>query len=51
MKDSSRSNSSSGLGLTVTKLLVEQMKGEIKVDINKGILCFSITFINNKTIV
>ncbi|MGG7142407.1 sensor histidine kinase [Clostridium nigeriense] len=47
MKDSSRSNSSSGLGLTVAKLLVEQMNGEIKVDINKDILCFSITFILN----
>lgn len=47
MKDSSRSNSSSGLGLTVTKLLIEQMNGEIKVDINKDILCFSITFILN----
>ena len=47
MKDSSRSNSSSGLGLTVAKLLIEQMNGEIKVSINRGILYFSITFILN----
>lgn len=45
MKDPSRSNSSSGLGLTVAKLLIEQMNGEIKVDIDKNILCFSIKFI------
>ena len=46
MKDSSRSNSSSGLGLTVAKLLNEQMKGEIKVDIDKDMLYFSITLGN-----
>lgn len=44
MKDISRSNSSSGLGLTVVKLLIEHMNGEIKVNIDKDIVCFSIIF-------
>ncbi|MBE6053844.1 MAG: HAMP domain-containing histidine kinase [Clostridium sartagoforme] len=44
MKDNSRSNSSSGLGLTVTKLLIEEMNGEIKVEIQGDILIFTITY-------
>lgn len=51
VKDYSRSNSSSGLGLTVAKLLIEQMNGEIKADINKGILWLSITFALKKDVV
>jgi len=36
MKDTSRNNSSSGLGLTVTKLLIEEMGGEIKAEIKES---------------
>ena len=44
MKDHSRSTSSSGLGLTVTKLLIEEMNGEIKVEMQGDILIFTITY-------
>ncbi len=44
MKDISRSNSSSGLGLTVTKLLIEEMNGEIKAEIEENILKFIISY-------
>ena len=48
MKDTSRSTSSSGLGLTITKLLIEQMNGEIKTELKDNILSFIITFDINK---
>ena len=44
MKDISRSNSSSGLGLTVTKLLIEEMNGEIKAEMDENILKFIISY-------
>lgn len=44
MKDSSRSTSSSGLGLTVTKLLLEKMNGEIKAEVEDNSLIFIIDF-------
>lgn len=44
MKDSSRSTSSSGLGLTVTKLLLEKMSGEIKAEVEDNSLIFTIDF-------
>lgn len=42
MKDKSRHNQSSGLGLTVTKLLVESMKGSIKCKIKDNFIEFRI---------
>lgn len=44
MKDKARSTSSSGLGLTVTKLLVEKMGGEITVELEEEILRFTIKY-------
>ena len=48
MKDTSRSTSSSGLGLTITKLLIEEMNGEIKAELKDNILRFIIIFDINK---
>ncbi|MGL5753121.1 MAG: sensor histidine kinase [Paraclostridium sp.] len=45
MKDSSRNSQSSGLGLTITKFLVEAMGGVIKVEIEEGWIIFEIKFI------
>lgn len=47
-KDFSRSNASSGLGLTVVKLLIEKMDGEIEASLDNGVLCFCITFIEKQ---
>lgn len=44
MKDGSRSKDSSGLGLTITKFLVESMNGEIDIDIDKEWIIFRIKF-------
>ncbi|WP_270301474.1 sensor histidine kinase [Terrisporobacter petrolearius] len=44
MKDESRNNQSSGLGLTITKLLVEKINGSIKAEINDNFIHFIITF-------
>ncbi|CEI71767.1 ATPase/histidine kinase/DNA gyrase B/HSP90 domain protein [Romboutsia hominis] len=46
MKDKSRSSDSSGLGLTITKLLVESMNGEIDVDMDKEWIIFRIKFLS-----
>ena len=42
MKDNSRSRDSSGLGLTITKFLVESMNGNIDVELDKGYIIFKI---------
>lgn len=47
MKDESRNNQSSGLGLTITKLLVEKMNGSIKAEINDNFIHFKITFMHD----
>ena len=44
MKDTARSTSSSGLGLTITKLLIEKMNGEIRAEIINGVLIFTIDY-------
>lgn len=44
MKDISRSTFSSGLGLTITKLLIGEMNGEIKAEIEENILKFIISY-------
>ena len=44
MKDKSRKNQCSGLGLTVTKLLTEKMGGEIAAELSHNILTFIIKF-------
>ncbi|MPN36372.1 hypothetical protein SDC9_183881 [bioreactor metagenome] len=44
MKDESRNNQSSGLGLTITKFLVEKMNSSIKAEISDNFIHFKITF-------
>ena len=44
MKDESRHNHSSGLGLTVTKLLIECMNGEIDAFIKDNYIYFNLKF-------
>lgn len=44
MEDNSRSSDSSGLGLTIAKLLVESMNGEIQVEMDKEWIVFKIFF-------
>ncbi len=46
MKDKSRNSNSSGLGLTITKLLVESMNGEIDVNMDKEWIIFRIKFLS-----
>lgn len=44
MKDVSRNNQSSGLGLTVTKLLIEAMRGDIEAEIEEDWIKFKVKF-------
>lgn len=44
MKDRSRSNDSSGLGLTITKFLIDSMGGEINVEMDEDWIIFNIKF-------
>lgn len=45
MKDASRNNQSSGLGLTITNLLIEAMGGEIQAEVEKEWIRFRVKFI------
>ncbi|CEN24658.1 sensor histidine kinase [Paraclostridium sordellii] len=45
MKDSSRSKDSSGLGLTITKFLIESMNGKIDIELDNEWITFRIKFI------
>lgn len=48
MKDSSRSKDSSGLGLTITKFLIESMNGKIDIELDNEWITFRINFLVNK---
>lgn len=50
MKDKSRNNQSSGLGLTITKLLVETINGNIRAEIKDDFIYFKITFKVSKNV-
>ena len=45
MKDSSRSKDSSGLGLTITKFLIESMNGKIDIELDNEWITFRIKFL------
>ncbi|WP_052356536.1 sensor histidine kinase [[Clostridium] dakarense] len=44
MKDASRNNQSSGLGLTITNLLIQAMGGEIQAEVDKEWIRFKVKF-------
>lgn len=48
MKDSSRSKDSSGLGLTITKFLIESMNGKIDIELDNEWITFRIKFLVSK---
>lgn len=48
MKDSSRGKDSSGLGLTITKFLVDAMNGEMEVKLDEEWIVFSVKFLDNR---
>ncbi|CEQ15215.1 sensor histidine kinase [Paraclostridium sordellii] len=48
MKDSSRSKDSSGLGLTITKFLIESMNGKIDIELDNEWITFRINFLVSK---